>query len=158
MKTIHPARFIKPTALAMALLLASASVSAQSTESLSVPVGTAQGDKPAAPAEVDYAVPDLKTKPNGGMHQVNDYFSFRPSLALIEDFTYVDQDADSIAQVGDQASQWQVRSARLTFLGSIGKDYKVSYQFGGEYKGFDTDPGRPQQQADHRQDQGTVQL
>ena len=105
MKTIHPARFIKPTALAMALLLVSASVSAQSTESLSVPVGTVHGDKPAAPAEVDYVVPDLKTKPNGGMHQVNDYFSFKPSLALLEDFTYIDQDADSIAQVGDQADR-----------------------------------------------------
>ena len=54
MKTDHPARLMKPTALAMALLLASAAVSAQSTESLSVPVGTVQGDKPAAPAEVDY--------------------------------------------------------------------------------------------------------
>jgi len=141
-------RFPKHAALALALLLASAAVSAQSTESLSVPVGTAQGDKPAAPSEVDYAVPDLKTKPNGGMHQVNEYFSFKPSLALLQDFTYIDQDNDSITQVGDQASQWQVRSARLTFLGSIGKDYKVSYQVGGEYKGFDTDPVQSWQLTD----------
>ena len=60
----------------------------------------------------------------------------------------IDQDADSLAQVGDQASQWQVRSARLTFLGSIGKDYKVSYQIGGEYKGFDTDPVQSWQLTD----------
>ena len=111
MKTEHPMRLMNRTALAVALLLVSAAASAQSTESLSVPVGTAAGDKPAAPAEVDYVVPDLKTQPNGGMHQVNDYFSFKPSLALLEDFTYIDQDDDSIAQVGDQASQWQVRSA-----------------------------------------------
>jgi phosphate-selective porin OprO/OprP len=148
MNPIALTRFPKRTALAIAMLLATATVSAQSTESLSVPVGTAQGDKPAAPAEVDYAVPDLKTKPNGGMHQVNEYFSFKPSLALLQDFTYIDQDDDSIAQVGDQASQWQVRSARLTFLGSIGKDYKVSYQFGGEYKGFDTDPVQTWQLTD----------
>ena len=148
MKTEHPMRLMNRTALAVALLLVSAAASAQSTESLSVPVGTAAGDKPAAPAEVDYVVPDLKTQPNGGMHQVNDYFSFKPSLALLEDFTYIDQDADSIAQVGDQASQWQVRSARLTFLGSIGKDYKVSYQFGGEYKGFATNPDQNWQLTD----------
>ncbi|MFY8207523.1 MAG: porin, partial [Arenimonas sp.] len=148
MTPIAISRLPKRTALAIALLLASGGLSAQSTESLSEPVGTSTGDAPAAPTEVDYAVPDLKTQPNGGMHQINDYFSIKPTLALLEDFTYIDQDADSIAQVGDQASQWQVRSARLTLVGSIGKDYKVSYQFGGEYKGFDTDPVQTWQLTD----------
>jgi len=126
--------------LAAALMLFSGLALAQATESLDEPIGIKGGDAPAAPNVVNYAIPDLKFKPAPGPEQQNKFFTIRPSFAYLEDFTYIDQDDDSIAQVGDQASQWQLRSARLSFLGTFGRDYKVSYQVGGEYQGFDSEP------------------
>jgi phosphate-selective porin OprO/OprP len=67
---------------------------------------------------------------------------------MLGDWTNFSQDAASVAQLGVQDDEFQVRSARLTLLGSIGSDYKVSYQFGGEYKGFDTEPEQNWQLTD----------
>jgi phosphate-selective porin OprO and OprP len=128
-------------ACALAFALYSGLAIGQATESLSEPIGVVGGDAPAAPAQVDYAVPDLPFKPAPGPEQQNAFFTLRPSFAYLEDFTYIDQDDNSIAQVGDQASQWQLRSARLSFLGTFGRDYKVNYQLGGEYQGLDSEPG-----------------
>lgn len=133
--------------LAVALLFAELAL-AQGTESLSEPIGVIGGNAGAAPVDVNYALPELSIKSATSAEQADRFFTFRTSLALLQDFTYINQDDDSIAQVGDQASQWQVRSARLSFLGTFGRDYKVSYQFGGEYKGFDTEPEQSWQLTD----------
>lgn len=133
---------------AAALMLFSGLALAQATESLSEPIGVIGGNADAAPVDVNYAVPELKITPPASAEQTERFFTFRSSLALLQDFTYIDQDDNSIAQVGDQASQWQVRSARLSFLGTFGREYKVGYQFGGEYKGFDTEPEESWQLTD----------
>lgn len=139
---------MKRLAATLIMLFYNSVALAQVTESLDEPIGIVGGDAHAAPTEVDYAIPDLKITPAPSAEQADRFFTFRSSVALLQDFTYIDQDDDSIAQVGDQASQWQVRSARLSFIGTFGRDYKVAYQFGGEYKGFDTEPEQSWQLTD----------
>lgn len=121
---------------------------AQSTESSSEPIGQHDGDQHPAPGDVKYVLPEIGSKlaPKSGAK--DPFFTIRPSVALLQDYTYLEQDDDSLAQVGKQGSQWQVRSARFSLLGTIGRGYKVSYQLGGEYKGFDTDPVQSWQLTD----------
>ena len=130
----------KHLVLVLALFSYSSAVAAQSTESSHEPIGHHDGDRHPAPEHVDYKLPDLMSKRVADVNTEDHFFTVRPSVALLQDYTYLDQDDESLAQVGKQTSQWQVRSARLSLLGSFGHDYKVSYQLGGEYKGFDTDP------------------
>jgi phosphate-selective porin OprO/OprP len=130
-------RFAPAVALLLAMPLGAAW--AQSTETLSTPLGAEDGDVPAAGADVAYAVPDLAPAPAEAPKEPG-FFTFRHSIALLYDYTYLSQDDVSVAQVGDQDSQWQPRSGRLSLLGTMGREYKVSYQFGGEYKGFDSNP------------------
>lgn len=117
-------------------------------ESLPSAMGASGSSGQESPQGVVYALPDLPTEPADEPEQADRFFTVRTSVALLQDFTYIDQDAASSAQVGDQASQWQVRSARVSFLGTIGRDYKASYQVGGEYKGFETDPATTWQLTD----------
>ncbi len=134
------------------LLLAATPVAAQHTESLGEPIGLADGD---AHAEADvivhkrkYAFPDLPPlKPPSPEKQAR-FFNIRPSLAAIGDWTSFHQDATSLAQFGEQEDEFQIRSMRLSLLGSLGHSYKVSFQVGGEYKGFDSDPEQSWQLTD----------
>ena len=67
---------------------------------------------------------------------------------MIGDWTSFSQNDVNIGQVGVQEDTFQVRSARLNFIGSIGRSYKVGFQVGGEYKGFDTAPEQQWQLTD----------
>lgn len=126
--------------LAVATLLAAQRAFVQATESLETPIGTAVGEIHHDAYKRKYAIPDLPPlKPPSAEKQAQ-FFMIRPSLALLGDWTGFRQDAGSVSQFGRQEDQFQVRSARLSLLGSIGSHYKVSFQVGGEYKGFDTDP------------------
>jgi phosphate-selective porin OprO and OprP len=107
-------------------------------QSAQAPQATTGGG--AATAGVDYVIPDLPLAKPKTPEQLADPFTFRVSLALLGDWTAFSQDETSIAQVGEQEDQFQLRSARLQFLGTIGSGYKVSYQLGAEYKGFAADP------------------
>lgn len=133
-------------ALLGALALATAAPAlAQSTESNDVPLGNhTGGDTHAVDHKRKYFWPDFKPfKPPGPNAQAR-FFTIRPSLALIFDYTDFDQNQTSLAQLGEQDSQFQVRSARLNVFCSIGHGYKV----GTEYKGFDSDPDQTWQLTD----------
>lgn len=69
-------------------------------------------------------------------------FTLKPGLVMLGDYTFVDQDATSIAQVGEQRDQGEWRAARLMLRGTIGTGYTVRYLIAGEYKGFDSDPDK----------------
>ena len=69
-------------------------------------------------------------------------FTLKPGLVMLGDYTFVDQDAASIAQVGEQRDQGELRAARLMLRGTIGTGYTVRYLISGEYKGFDSDSAK----------------
>lgn len=64
------------------------------------------------------------------------------SIEMIGDWTGFSQNSASIAQVGVQESRFEVRSARLRFIGGIGGGYRFSYTVAAQYRGFDVDPDR----------------
>ncbi|MFZ4688500.1 MAG: OprO/OprP family phosphate-selective porin [Polymorphobacter sp.] len=131
------------------MLMLAGPVLAQSTETLATPIGDHTGEDVHAEAHKrKYAIPDLPPlKPPSAEKQAR-FFNIRPSLALLGDWTNFSQNAANIGQVGEQEDEFQVRSARLSLLGSIGHSYKVSFQVGGEYKGFDTEPEQTWQLTD----------
>ena len=97
-----------------------------SVAALSIGVAHAQtAAAPAKPADPNKELP---------------FFKIRLGLSLIGDWTDFSQDAVNESQIGRQEDEFQVRSARLSLIGSVGGDYRVSYQVSGEYKGFDTNP------------------
>lgn len=114
---------------------------AQDTESPDTPIGNPSGqDAPGVPATPHYVVPDLPRKAPPAPGADLPFFVIRPSLSLIGDWTGFNQDAANIAQMGPQEDGAQIRSMRLSLIGSFGADYRVSYQVSGEYKGFASDP------------------
>ncbi len=128
----------------LAALLASAPAFAQDTASIYEPIGTATGNRSLLEDVKQYGIPDAvprqeeRTKPD----------PFRISLVMIGDYTAFWQDSDSVAQLGDQKNKFEVRAARLSFLGTFGGPISVSYQLAGEYKGFDSDPDTHWQMTD----------
>jgi phosphate-selective porin OprO and OprP len=101
--------------------------------------GRPDGALPGAPA-TGFMLPDLAPSGIPALRVETPAFTLKPGLVLIGDYTAVNQDAASLAQVGPQDDQWQIRAARLMLRGSIGRDYKVGYLVAGEYKGFESDP------------------
>jgi len=135
------------------LALAAIPAHAQQTESADEPAGDHTGaDVQLVDHKRKYLVPDLPpTKPptpEEAARKAEKFFTIRPSLAMLGDWTNYSQDDANIAQIGVQDDEFQVRSARLSLIGSIGRDYKVGYQIGGEYKGFDTEPEQNWQLTD----------
>lgn len=125
---------------AAALLLLASTVQAQSPESeLPLEPGQRDGALPAAPP-AGFLLPDLSSGGVAELRVESPAFTFKPGLVLIGDYTAVNQDAASLAQVGRQDDQWQVRAARLMMRGSFGRDYRIGYLVAGEYKGFESDP------------------
>jgi hypothetical protein len=48
-------------------------------------------------------------------------FTLKFGFASLNDYSAFDQDADSLAQVGEQEDQWEPRLERLMLRGSLGK-------------------------------------
>ena len=67
-------------------------------------------------------------------------FTIKMGLMGIGDFNTFDQDATSIAQVGDIPSETELRAGRLMLRGSIGKNRKITYFYAGEYNGLSREP------------------
>jgi phosphate-selective porin OprO/OprP len=133
------------SAIAAALLFATAPAAAQQTESAAEPMGDHTGaNVHLTDHNRRYFVPDFAPNrpptPEEAAKKAEKFFTVRPSFAFIGDWTRFDQNAASVRQVGVQDDEFQVRSARLNFIGTLGTDYKVGFQVGGEYKGFDTAP------------------
>jgi phosphate-selective porin OprO/OprP len=135
--------------LASLLLMTAGPGLAQVTESTIEPLGDHTGaDIVVVDHKRKYAIFDLPlAKPPSPEKQAR-FFTIRPSIALLGDWTDFYQNRTSIGQVGVQDDEFQVRSARLNFIGSIGHGYKVGFQAGGEYKGFDTEPEQQWQLTD----------
>jgi phosphate-selective porin OprO/OprP len=131
------------------LLLVATPAAAQVTESTAEPIGDHSGtDVPAVDHKRRYAFPDLPLAAPPSAEKQARFFNIRPSLVGIGDWTNFSQDDASIRQVGRQDDEFQVRSLRLNLIGSLGHAYKVSFQIGGEYKGFDTEPEQQWQLTD----------
>jgi phosphate-selective porin len=95
------------------------------------------------PGDAPKAVPDV---PGGFLDslQLNTkYFTLRPGLAVLGDYTWFTQNAASLAQVGEQENKAEFRSFRVILHGTfrlfIDWQYLVSY----EYKGFDHNDDDP---------------
>ena len=113
----------------------------QATESAAEPRGDHTGaDVNFTGHKRRYFSPDLAPAKPPSAEKAARFFNVRPSFAFIGDWTSFSQDTANIGQLGVKDNEFQVRSARLNFVGSLGTDYKVGFQVGGEYKGFDTAP------------------
>jgi len=141
------------SAISALLIAVAAPAAAQQTESAAEPLGDHIGDSVTlVDHKRKYFMPDLPLPkpltPEQTAKKAERFFTIRPSLALLGDWTGFDQNQTSVRQVGVQNDEFQVRSARLSLIGSIGSSYKVGFQVGGEYKGFDTEPEQQWQLTD----------
>jgi len=98
---------------------------------------------PEAPAVPDYVIPDfhgifIDTKPSLDSR----YVSVRLGLEVIGDWTGFNQDDTSIAQVGVQQDQFELRSAGLDIEGELGARRWIHYKVGIQYNGFNTNGGK----------------
>ena len=124
--------------LALVCLALAPSVHAQAPESELPPEpGRFEGAVPTPPPG-GFLVPDLPGTVYRDTAIDTRGFTIRPGLVILYDYTGVSQDAASIAQVGEQRDQGQLRASRLLVRGTIGTDYAVRYLIAGEYKGFDS--------------------
>jgi len=70
----------------------------------------------------------------------NEYFSVGVLFGALLDYTILDQDQQSIGQVGKQENDFEARSFRLLFAGTLDFMGPWSYVVAAEYKGFDRAP------------------
>ncbi|MXO59101.1 hypothetical protein GRI89_06050 [Altererythrobacter salegens] len=137
-----------PIALATACAFA-LPARAQNTESLEEPIGDHTGKDVATVNETPhYIIPDFPPHKAPDPDKPLPFIKIKFGLVGIGDWTDFHQDANNIAQIGVQDDEFQVRSARLTVSGSIGGEYRVSFQVSGEYKGFASDPAQDWQLTD----------
>lgn len=119
---------------ALALLLAAPAYS-QSVESDLPP------EAEAAAKDADhYVLPDLadRTLAEAKVVDAKDRFAVKLGFAFLPaDYTVFDQDADSVAQVGEQEDKYEVRSLRFMARGFFDLGRKWNYMVSYEYKGFD---------------------
>jgi len=103
----------------------------------SLPSITGDPDEPetkaAKPAPVDYIFPDLA--PGVTTHS-NKYFTVRVAFAVFTDYTLVGQDSISRAQVGPQASRFDLRAARLGFTGQFNFKKPWTFLIAGDFNEF----------------------
>jgi phosphate-selective porin OprO/OprP len=91
---------------------------------------------PAAPSR--YAVPDLTGLTRYLPSLRTPIGTAAIGLELIGDWTGFRQDATSLAQVGQQFDQFQMRSAAIGISGQFGPDSHITYALGLQYNGFNT--------------------
>lgn len=116
------------------------SVHAQSEESDMPPVVGEFEPAPLPDPEQSFLMPDVPQSLVEETQLRERWFTLKPGLVLLADYTDFDQDNTSIGQVGKQQDQWEARAARAMFRGTVGTGYKVSYLLAAEYKGFETEP------------------
>lgn len=133
------------SALAGALCVVPAWAQAPESE-LPADPGAFEGALPAAPPGT--LVPDLPRATYDATRVSTDAFTLKPGLVLLGDYTVFDQDAASVAQVGEQRDRGQLRASRLLVRGTVGSAYVVRYLVAGEYKGFDTSADRTWEMTD----------
>jgi phosphate-selective porin OprO/OprP len=142
--------FPTPSALALAIALAAvapSSARAQAPETEGPPPpgafeGSAPPPRPGAllpePSESTYRANRVETS----------WFTMKPGLVMLGDYTFFSQDAESLAQVGEQRDRGQLRASRVMLRGKVGTDYAVRYLIAGEYKGFDVSADKDWEMTD----------
>jgi phosphate-selective porin OprO/OprP len=132
---------------ALAVALGASAAWGQAPESeLPAEPGAFEGAVPSAPPGA--WVPDLPRSVYDATRVSTDAFTLKPGLVLLGDYAVFDQDAASVAQVGEQRDRGQLRASRLLFRGTLGSGYVVRYLVAGEYKGFDTAADRTWEMTD----------
>ena len=114
--------------------------SAQSGESETAP---ARGEFVPAPLPAPtkpFLVPDVSDSLVSKTQIREHWITMKVGLVMLVDHTSFVQDDNSVEQVGPQEDQWEPRSARLMFRGTLGAQHKVAYLVAGEYKGFESEP------------------
>jgi phosphate-selective porin OprO and OprP len=148
-KSKHSQNFVTMLACCLvANMVGVLNIRAQSQESDPPPAPGQFESEPLPQPEKPFLVPDVPHSVAEHTEVRERWFTIKPGLVLLADYTAFHQDADSISQVGHQDDQWDARSARLIFRGTIGLDYKIRYLIGGEYKGFESDPDQTWQLTD----------
>lgn len=133
-------RRVATTIVSFALLVPAIGHS-QSLESELPPLpGEFDYRQPAA-REVPYAIPDVSEAMVRETQLRERWLTLKLGFVSLYDFTTFNQDADSVAQVGRQNDEGEVRAARLILRGTLGTAHRVQYMLAAEYKGFDTEPG-----------------
>jgi hypothetical protein len=132
---------VLPVALVAAL--AAATGFAQSPES-DLATGTATAPEP----EGGFLVPDVTSDVLTKADVDEERFSFKLGLAMLLDYTWIDQDEAAVSQVGAQGDTGEVRDSRITGRGEIRLFGTWQYQVTAQYKGFDRErrirpTGRP---------------
>lgn len=84
----------------------------------------------AQPEPVDYFFPDAPTEP---LTFKNKLFNVRVGFAVLADYTFVGQNSISRAQVGPQASIFDLRAGRLLFSGQFNFKRPWTFTIGGDY-------------------------
>lgn len=138
-------RWGRLAALALGLALASAAMAGAQ----GAPGSEAPPDSDYVPAQVPekpgqtpipatgFAMPDVPDDWNRYTSYDGRGFSTRLSLVPLVDYTGFSQDADSAAQVGDQDSQWDLRTMRIMTRGRLKFAHPVDYFISVEVKGQD---------------------
>lgn len=90
-----------------------------------------------------FAIPDIPSEWFDYVKYRNDYWSFGAGLAALLDYTSFSQSQESVEQIGDQEDEFEARSLRLMFGGTLNFIGPVSYLAAAEYKGFNRDHDDP---------------
>jgi hypothetical protein len=124
------------TAWRVALLsaLTVAAAEAQSVESDPAP-----GVKVPRPSPNGFLVPDVPDSLLRKAQVTDPRFTIRFGIAMLLDHTSFSQNDPSVAQVGVQDDQFEVRDARLTVRGTFKLAGDWGYLLQSQYKSFDRD-------------------
>lgn len=101
-----------------------------------LPSGVAVASDP----EDGFLIPDFRERSLTAADLDINRFSFKLGIAALLDYTWFDQDAASVAQVGEQNDTGEVRDLRFTGRGEIRFLGTWRYQATAQYKGFDREP------------------
>jgi phosphate-selective porin len=84
-----------------------------------------------------FVMPDVPDEWNNRTAYENRLFSTRLSIVPLVDYTAFVQDDNSKEQVGDQDSQWDLRTFRIMFRGQVKTAHPITYLISVEVKGKD---------------------
>ena len=104
-------------------LLCAPDARAQSDESEPPPALGEFEAAPLLPPEKPFLVPDVPPSVADQTQVRSRWFTLKPGVSGVFDYTAFAQDAASLSQVGRQDAQFQVRALRLMLRGTIGSDY-----------------------------------
>ncbi len=89
-----------------------------------------------------YFIPDASEKKMRWSKRDFKFMTLKLGFAPIIDYNWVIQNDESVGQVGDQESRFDIRSARVMFKGKLNFKNPWSYLIGVEYRGEDRPEGQ----------------